>query len=172
MPADFFEKYHLQCSMKNQEFFLENAVYRSHPFIIFYRRSQADYLDALKQIEQGKMKASEYLRELGIPESRELVTFYEDYLSGKYSSTGNNRPKSISFMGHKLFVIQYDQYLLHATDGMDLSLLALPIFPQTNLHSISKSQILLRFYKMGEEKYETILQGVSEMQEALSGCVQ
>ena len=62
----------------------------------------------MKQIRQGKLKSTDYLKEIGVPDAKELLIFYEDYFAGRYSSIGGQRPKSIEMMGHKLFVIKYD----------------------------------------------------------------
>ena len=59
-------------------------------------------------MRQGKLKASDYMKDIGVPEAKELVAFYEDFLAGRFSSIGGRRPKSIELMGHKLFVTQYD----------------------------------------------------------------
>ena len=67
---------------------------------------------------------------LRIPHQSELVKFYEDFMQAKYSSK-DMPPKPIYMLKHKLFVVQYQEELLNAIDGMNtedsINLLALPI---------------------------------------------
>ena len=108
---------------------------------------------------------------LGLPHQSELVNFYEDYFAGKYSSCQKlNKsqskskdihnpfimPNQIFMLGHKLFVIDYQQDILHATDGLNgyesLNLVAMPVMSNKKNQSVTSAHIIMRMYR-GNENY-------------------
>ena len=109
------------------------------------------------------------------------MSFYEDYLSGRFSSNQTLQfpqktqaklhkpgqvmqspmvpPKSIQMMGHRLFVVQYEPDLLHAIDGLSgresINLVAVPLVSQT----LTQTQIIVRVYR-GDESYLSVLKAL------------
>lgn len=166
IPEETLNSFHMRCSSQNSAFFLNNTAIHNAPFIIFHpKNSELDKKTTMAA--QGKMKLNDLMYELGIPPQKELLTFYENYMQGRFSSMNGFRPRDIVFLGHKLFVIQYDQFILHATDGLSFHLLAMPLFPQSSQYPITYCQIIMRIYRSPAEKYETVLSALSDIQEFL-----
>lgn len=146
LEPEVLHSFHLRCSSNNSAFFLNNSVMYNPPFILYHPKL-AEHEENMKSVQQGKLKINDYMRTLCVPTQRELMTFYEDYMHGRFSSMNGCRPKDISMLGHKLFVVQYDQFILSAIDGLGLNLLALPLFPPSSQYPITKTLVILRIFR-------------------------
>ena len=120
-------------------FLQKNAYLYSAPFIVFYKK--------IDHYSEQPALLENLTTQMGIPHQCELLQFYEDYLHSRFSSNQKRRPvlppKDIKMLGHKLFVVQYQNGLLNAIDGLSqdsINLLALPIqtMPGSSIQFIIK----------------------------------
>mgnify|MGYP006907052094 CR=1 FL=1 len=106
------------------------------------------------------------MNQLGIPHQDELVQFYQNYMSGRFSANqGNIAPLPIILQGHKLFIVSYSEHFIFATDGLKgedgVSALIITLFG---------NQFVIKTFSP-KENYAKILNSLLELQQILQNTI-
>ena len=158
----------LQKGSPNSDFFKNNSFQYQAPFTAFYRNIEDEQILNAVERESNlsddltpRITLNDLMIQMGIPHQDELVQFYQNYMQAKFSANNISALKPIILMGHKLFVINYTEQFIFATDGLKtengVSALIVTLFG---------NQFLVKTFSP-KENYSKILSALLELQEIL-----